>query len=57
MKEKSIAIGGFAFSAFLLLCAAINFFSGQLGAAIGSLGSSVFFFALSWTLYKKEHKS
>ena len=57
MKEKSIAIGGFAFSAFLLLCAAINFFSGQLGAAIGSLGSSVFFFALSWTIYKKEHKS
>ena len=55
-KEKSIAIGGLVLSVFLFLCAVINLFSGHIGAAIGSLGSGFFFFALSLSAYKKANK-
>lgn len=52
-KGKRIAIGGFVFSGFLLLCTLINLFSGHIGAAIGGLGAGIFFFAMSSVAYKK----
>lgn len=52
-KETRIAAAGFALSAFLLLCAIINFAGGHMGAAAGSLGTGVFFFALSFAAYRK----
>ncbi len=52
-NEKIIVIGGLALSVFLFLCAVINLFSGHIGAAIGSLGSGFFFFAISSAVYKK----
>ncbi len=52
-KDKCIAVSGFILSAFLLLCAVINLFSGHIGAAICSLGTAVFFFAISFAAYNK----
>ncbi len=52
-KGKRIAIGGFVLSAFLLLCAVINLFSGHTGAAICSLAAGAFFLALSLAADKK----
>ncbi len=56
-NEKIIVIGGLALSVFLFLCAVINLFSGHIGAAIGSLGSGFFFFAISSSVYKKSKGS
>lgn len=56
-KEKRIAVGGLLLSVFLFLCAVINLLSGHIGAAIGSLGAGIFFFALSSSAYKKEKKA
>lgn len=56
-KEKRIAIGGFVFSAFLLLCTVINLFSGHIGAAIGGLGAGIFFWAISFVAYKKSKET
>lgn len=52
-KKKCIAICGFAFSAFLLICMVINLFKGHIVAAVCSLGACFFFFALSLLTYKK----
>lgn len=52
-KEKRISIAGMVFSAFLFLCAIINFTSGQIGATIASLGASVFFLLISLAVYEK----
>lgn len=54
-KEKRIAIGGLFLSVFLVLCAVINFFSGHIGAAIGSLGAGIFY-CLSFRSLTKEYK-
>ncbi len=56
-KEKHIAIAGLVFSGFLFLCAVINFVNWQIGAAIGSLGSGIFFLLLSLSSYEKVTKS
>jgi hypothetical protein len=56
-KEQYISIAGFIFSGFLFLCALINFTSGHIGAAIGSLGSGIFFLCLSLAVYKKSEES
>ncbi len=53
-KEKHIAIAGLVFSGFLFLCAAINFTNRQIGAAICSLGSGIFFLLLSLNAMKKR---
>ncbi len=53
-KEKYMAIGGFALSAFLFLCAVINLLSGHIGAVIGSLGAGIFFFCISFAAYQKS---
>ncbi len=50
-KEKHIAIAGLVFSGFLFLCAVINFANLQIGAAISSLGSGIFFLLLSLSSY------
>jgi len=55
-KEKRLAIGGFVFLAFLLLCTVINLFSGHIGAAISGLGAGIFFCAISFVAYKKAKK-
>lgn len=55
-KEKHITIGGLVLSAFLFLCAAINLFSGHIGAVIASLGAGFSFFAFSLA-YKKEQEN
>lgn len=55
-KDKCIAVSGFVLSAFLLLCAVINLFSGHIGAAICSLGTAVFFFTISFAAYNKAMK-
>lgn len=55
-KEKRISIAGFLFSAFLILCAVINFTRGSIGAAIASLGSAVFFFSCAYAFYKKSEQ-
>ncbi len=52
-KEKRLAIAGLIFSGFLFLCAVINFANWKIGAAIGSLGSGIFFLFLSLYCYKK----
>ena len=56
-KKKCIAICGFAFSAFLLICMVINLFKGHIVAAVCSLGACVFFFALSLLAYKNSKDS
>ena len=43
-KQKRLSNG---LSVFLFLCAAINFLSGQIGAAVCSLGAGMFYSALS----------
>lgn len=52
-KEKCIATG---LSIFLFLCAIINFAGRQIGAAICSLGSGVFFLGLSLAPYEEIKK-
>ena len=56
-KKKCIAICGFAFSAFLLICMVINLFKGHIIAAVCSLGACFFFFALSLLTYKNSKDS
>ncbi len=56
-KEKHIAIAGFVFSGFLFLCAVINFVTWQIGAAISSLGSGIFFWLVSLSSYEKVIKA
>ena len=56
-KKKCIAICGFAFSAFLLICMVINLFKGHIVAAVCSLGACFFFFALSLLTYKNSKDS
>lgn len=56
-KKKCIAICGFAFSAFLLICMVINLFKGHIIATVCSLGACFFFFALSLLTYKKSKDS
>ena len=51
--KKCIAICGFAFSAFLLICMVINLFKRHFVAAVCSLGACFLFFALSLLTYKK----
>lgn len=53
-KEKCISIAGLILSVFLFICAAINLANRQVGAAIGSLGSGVFFLALALAVYEKS---
>lgn len=56
-KEKRLAIVGFVFSAFLLLCTVINLFSGHISAAISGLGAGIFFLAISFVAYKKSKET
>ena len=56
-KKKCIAICGFAFSAFLLICMVINLFKGHIVAAVCSLGACFFFFALSLLACKNSKDS
>jgi len=55
-KEKRISILFLIFSIFLFLCSVINFASGQIGAAIGGLGSGIFYLSLSFVAYEKSQK-
>lgn len=55
--KKCIAICGFAFSAFLLICMVINLFKGHIVAAVCSLEACFLFFALSLLTYKKGKDS
>ncbi|MCM1026893.1 MAG: hypothetical protein NC432_10690 [Roseburia sp.] len=52
-KGKIIFALGLIFSIFLLFCTVINFARGHIGAAIGGLGSGIFFFSLTLEIYKK----
>lgn len=56
-KEKRISIAGIIFSVFLFLCTIINFTSGQIGAAIASLGAGIFFLLISLALYEKDKEN
>lgn len=52
-KEKRLPVVALIFSIFLFLCAVINLVSGHFGAAVCSLGSGIFFLAISLELYRK----
>lgn len=56
-KERRMSILCLIFSVFLFLCAVINFASGKIGAAIGSLGSGIFFLSLFTVAHEKSQKN
>ncbi len=55
-KEKRMSISALIFSIFLFLCAVINLEGGNIGAAICSFGSGIFYLCLFSGYYQKSQK-
>ncbi len=55
-KEKYIAVLCLIFSIFIFVCGVINVTQGNIGAAIASFGSGVFYFCIFLVLREKGQK-